>query len=411
MKKLPRVRMELGMQRVLLRGHLTGQIVLWVATLGYAQVYGAAAYGTFALFLGVVNICGLLSCLGFEAALLLPDDSARANRLLSGCLVLVTGSAILVGALLHLPGLAGCIPIATHWLTLAVWGQGVLVIQQEWYTRMGDYGKLGRLWHRQYGLMAILQGLCFFPFPSTGLMVGYALTLGGLGGYFCWQARHCLRLDRLFWRSFRSYWPIIYPDLGGRGVQLLARHIQPLLLLPCFGPKKAAHFFLAQQLLGKPLQALVAGVRSPFLHRTRERLQIGDWPVIRADARRVVIRLSVLVLPVWCLLILTLVLTQSRLPTEWKGLGGVLLLMLPLYLGKTFFSPISGLAPLLQKTNWTFVFNGFLFVWSLLSTGTGHVSQSFEVFLLVYSTGGGLGYLWLLHRFTQYLQQHELASV
>jgi len=411
MKKLPSIRVGIGMQRALLRGHLTGQMVLWVASLGYATVYGAEAYGVFALFLSVVNVCGLLACLGFEIALLLPIGQDEARRLLTGCFLMVTFSTILMGGLLCIFRLAVPLPGPVGWLILAIWGQGILVVRQEWYTRRGDYKKLGRLWQRQYVLMAILQGMCFFPFPDKGLMVGYAWTMGIIGGSFCWQSRHCLRVDRLFTLSFGGYWQIIYLDLGGRGLQLLARHIQPLLLVPCFGPIKAAHFFLAQQLLGKPLQALVAGVRSPFLNRSIARLQTGDWPSIRMDARRVVFRLSVIVLPVWCLLIGVLIATQFWLPAEWQDLGSILLLMLPLYLGKTWFSPISGLAPPLRKTNWTFLYNGFLFGWSLLSVGTGYISQSFHGFLLVYSWGGGLGYLWLHHRFNQYLKDNEMVPV
>ena len=411
MKRLPGIGKGVDWQRGLFRGHLTGQLVLWIATIGYAHLYGAEAYGLFALFLSVVNVCGLLACLGFEVALLLPVDEDEVLRLLSGCLQLVTCSTILVGGLLYLFRLPGNVSLPVGWLALSVWGQGILVVRQEWYTRLADYNKLGRLWQHQYMLMAILQGMGYVLFPVTGLMVGYALALGILGGGFCWQFRHAFRVDRLLTGPFRSYWRVVGPDLGGRGIHLLARHIQPILLVPCFGPKKAAQFFLAQQLLGKPLQALIAAVRSPFLNRSKEWLQAGDWSAIRRDVSRVIRHLSVRVSLVWFLLIAVFNTITAWLPMDWHGLVVVTLFMLPLYAGKVCFSPVSGLAPLLGKTNWTFSFNGFLFVWSLISLGVGYVWQAFPVFLFAYSLGVGLGYFWLYHRFTQYLKHKNEALV
>lgn len=407
---LSRFRMIPAGQAVLLRGHLTGQVVLWLATLCYSQLYGAEAYGTFALFLGLVNVCGFLACLGFEIALLLPDDEEVADRLFSGCFIVVTILAMLMWGLLHLFLLSDSFSIPVDWLMLAIWGQGILVVQHEWYTRHGDWKSLGGLWQTQYVLIAVVQGACFFFDPVCGLMVGYALTLGFLGGRFCWLHFRSFRIDRFLLNTLRTYWPVVCLDLGGRGVQLLAQQIQPFLILPCFGPKKAAHFFLAQQLLGKPLQALMAGHRSPFLRRSKGWVQQGDWSAIRKDARRVVQQMAGLILPFWCSLIIALIVGDSGLPPDWQGLGPTLVGLLPCYLGKICFSPVSGLAPLLRKTHWTFTFNGFLLGWSLFSLVLGFFFQAFQVFLGGYSVGVGLGYVWLHYRFTQLLKQDHVAA-
>lgn len=397
-------------QAVLLRGHLTGQAILWLATLSYSQLYGAEAYGTFALFLGLVNVCGFLACLGFEIALLLPDDEEVADRLFSGCFIVVTILTMLMGGLLHLFLLPDSFSIPSEWLMLAIWGQGILVIQHEWYTRHGDWKNLGRLWQKQYMLIAVVQGACFFIDPVRGLMVGYALTLGFLGGCFCCRYLDSLQVDRFLLNTLCSYWPVVCLDLGGRSIQFLAQQIQPFLILPCFGPKKAAHFFLAQQLLGKPLQALMAGHRSPFLRRSKGWVQQSDWSAIRVDARRVVQQMASLVVPFWCLLIIALLVGNSRLQPDWQGLGPILVGLLPCYLGKICFSPVSGLAPLLRKTNWTFIFNGFLLGWSLFSLVLGFVFQAFQVFVGGYSVGVGLGYVWLHYRFSQLLKQDHVAA-
>ena len=248
---LSRIRKRNMGQPVLLRGHLIGQGVLWLATLCFTQLYGAEAYGTFALFLSLVNICGFLACLGFEIALLLPDDEVVADRLFAGCIIIVTFLTMLIRGLLYLLLLPNCFSIPIDWLMLAIWGQGILVIQHEWYTRHGDWKRLGGLWQAQYVLLAVMQGACFFYYPGNGLMVGYALTLGFLGGRFCCRHLDSFRIDRLLIHTLRSYWPVVCLDLGGRSVQILAQQLQPFFILPCFGPKKAAHFFLAQQLLGE----------------------------------------------------------------------------------------------------------------------------------------------------------------
>jgi len=408
---MPRLRKKIGVQPVLLRGHLIGQIVLWLATLGYTQLYGADAYGIFALFLGLVNVCGLLACLGYEITLLLPADRVEAEQLLSGCFALVTLSAMLVGGLLCFFRLSEYLSIPIGWLVLAIWGQGILVVQQEWCTRQGDWIGLGILWRTQYMAMAVLQGVCYFVCPDNGLMVGYALALGGLGGQSCWRERHSLRLDRFLMGNLRRYWPLVCLDLGGRSVQLLAQQIQPLLILPCFGPKKAAHFFLAQQLLGKPLQALIAGYRGPFLKRSKKSLHQGNGPAIWAEALRTLQQIAYLILPCWCFVIIVLIGSHFWLSPDWRGVGVVLLFLLPLYLGKACFSPISGLAPLLRKSHWTFCFNGFLLGWSLLSLLAGYTSESFHGFLISYSVGVGLGYVQLQHRFRQFLKRGHVASI
>ena len=408
---LSRIRKRNMGQPVLLRGHLIGQGVLWLATLCFTQLYGAEAYGTFALFLSLVNICGFLACLGFEIALLLPDDEVVADRLFAGCIIIVTFLTMLIRGLLYLLLLPNCFSIPIDWLMLAIWGQGILVIQHEWYTRHGDWKRLGGLWQAQYVLLAVMQGACFFYYPGNGLMVGYALTLGFLGGRFCCRHLDSFRIDRLLIHTLRSYWPVVCLDLGGRSVQILAQQLQPFFILPCFGPKKAAHFFLAQQLLGKPLQALMAGYRSPFLQRSKGWMRQRDWSAIRTDARRVVQQMASLIIPFWCSLIIALMVGNSRLQPDWQGLWPILVGLLPFYLGKICFSPVSGLAPLLRRTDWTFIFNGFLLGWSLFSLVLGFLFQAFQVFLAGYSVGVGLGYVWLHYRFAQFLKQDPSLAI
>jgi O-antigen/teichoic acid export membrane protein len=73
----------------LVSGTLVAQIIGFLAYPVITRLFAPSVYGTFAVFLSLVSIITIISCLRYEQAIFLPKDNRDGGAIFYVCLILV----------------------------------------------------------------------------------------------------------------------------------------------------------------------------------------------------------------------------------------------------------------------------------------------------------------------------------
>jgi len=133
----------------LVTGTTVAQVIAVLASPILTRLYGPEAFGFFAIFLSITGIIGVIACMRYELAIMLPENDQDTINLLGLSLVMVgfitvlTGVGLFLGggvilALLQAPGLAPYL-----WLVpLFVCVSGIFLALNYWNSRTRHFGRL-----------------------------------------------------------------------------------------------------------------------------------------------------------------------------------------------------------------------------------------------------------------------------
>lgn len=265
----------------------SGTTLAQVIALGFAPVlawlYAPAAFGTWGIFVALVTILGLVACLRYEYAIVLPDtDAEAANMLAGGVLVALTftglvaiGSSVLASLPLWPGGTGEMLPFL--WLLPpTILARGVAISLEFWNIRTAHFGRIAAIRVAQTtmtGGAQVLLGLV--SGAHAGALIGawsasYILT-AGLLAILTWRSAH-----QLFWRSIG--WRLVlgqlyryrkFPlfDTAGPLLTRTVEHAPVFLLGLFFAPAIVGYYVLAKRLLEMPLKFIGNAIAQVFLQQ------------------------------------------------------------------------------------------------------------------------------------------------
>ena len=133
----------------LVTGTTFAQILVILASPLLTRLFSPEAFGLLAIFTSITKVLGVVSCLRYEFAIMLPDEERDAVNLLALCTAIVTGISLLalpffivfepvIVSVLNAPGLTGYLWLVSPFVFVS----GLFVALNYWNSRTRRYGRL-----------------------------------------------------------------------------------------------------------------------------------------------------------------------------------------------------------------------------------------------------------------------------
>ena len=399
-----------------------GDVLRLVSGTGIAQVigilsipiltrlYAPEAFGMMALFASIAGIIGVVSCLRYELAIVLPDNDREAANLLA----LSLGITVLI-ALFTLPVVAFGRETIAGWVSMpelapylwllppAVLLGGFFKALNYWNTRTKHFTRLSisRVSEATAGngskLTAGFAGYATGGTMIAATVVGQAVATTVLGGQI-------LRDDgRFLWRNIR--WTNIAAGIKRHkkfpiystwaGILNTASWQLPILMLGAFfSPAVVGYYALGFRIFQMPMQLIGRAIGQVFHQRAAEAQNEGNVaPLVEDTFRRLVV---ISLFPILLLMVIGPELYVVAFGRDWAESGYYAQLLAPLALFWFISSPISSLyfvlEQQLQALKWQFA----LFLTTLASLSIGVYCNSVTIILLLLMLSGIIVYGYLI---------------
>ena len=395
----------------LVSGTAVAQILTVATAPLITRLYGPEAFGLFALFISVVNILLVISCLRYELAIMLPKEDKEAVNVLGVSLVFVVVTS---GLLIPLVGWFG--RSFARWLKspelgeylylvpLAIFFGGTFLALNYWNSRKRQFGRLSVARVTGASTTTSIQlGAGFSGIVSGGGLIAafvagsFASTLL-LGGQIWRQDRTLiqqnLKLTRMIavlkrYRKFPLY------DAWAGLLNAISWQLPVFLLSTFFSSAVVGYYALGNQLLRLPMSLIGNSIAQAFFPRAAEANIDGTLAIVVEDTFRYLVMLGMF--PMFLLAIVGRDLFVSFFGSNWAE-AGVYTQILSIWMFFWFISsPLSTLFRVLEKQEFSLGLNIIIFISRFVSIAIGGWLNNARLALLLFAISGLIlyGYLGL----------------
>lgn len=400
----------------LVSGTGLAQVITLLAAPILTRLYAPEAFGVAALFASITGILGVLACMRYELAIVLPDNDREAANLLAVSLVmtvLIAGLTIPVigygsDQILAWVNMSELAPYL--WLIpLAVLAHGIFTALNYWNTRTKHFTRLSiaRVTSQVAGTGSSL-GLGLAGYASGGSLI--AASLGGqavattvLGGQI-WRDNGRFLLSSITWRGM---WAGVkrhrkFPLYSSWGALINTASWQiPILMLGAFfSPAIVGFYSLGYRLIQMPLSLIGGAISQVFFQRGAEARNSGDLGrLVEGLFNRMLI---IGLLPSMILMVIGADLFAFVFGAEWREAGVFTQILAPWALVWYLSSPLSTIYAIQEKQKMEFVMHGTIFITRFFAITIGGFIGSPRLAVTLFSAGGILAYGYLLYMIFSY---------
>lgn len=395
-------------------GTTFAQALSVLATPILTRIYGPESYGLSALFVSIVASVGVVSCLRYELAIMLPKRDEDAANLLAASLILAGVISVLTIPITYYVGNFIILSLKSPalnpylWLIpLAVFLNGVVLAFNYWISRT-----------RHFGSLSVARVASSIATTGTQLGAGFAgYATGGslIIANIIGSAASAIMLGVRVWGSNM---PLLKSSLSRQGIldgmkryakfplidswsallNTLSWQLPVFLLSTFFSPTVVGYYGLSMMVLQFPATLIGGAISQVFFQRAAEAKFEGKLSKVVEDT---VLRLAVLGL--FPMLLLSVMGKEAFIVvfgTAWSE-AGFYSQILALWIFITFIaSPISTLLSIFEKQGSSLIFNiillimraGALVVGGLLGNARTAIALFALVGIVIYS----MLFFWLL---------------
>ncbi|MBW1834318.1 MAG: oligosaccharide flippase family protein, partial [Deltaproteobacteria bacterium] len=368
-----------------------------------ARLFAPEAFGVAALFTSITGIMGVVACLRYELAIMLPKTDEEAANLLAVSLFfvfIITGISVLIiffagdviVGLLNSPDLKKYL-----WLVpITVFVTGIFTALNYWNSRTKHFGRLSiaRVVSSVVAQTTKL-GAGFAGFVSGGVLIGTGI-LGQivstvvLGGQIWRDDRHLFKAS-IRWKKMiagmkrHKKFPIY--NTWSALLNTASQQLPTIMLAFYFSPKIVGFYALGKTVLSMPMNMVGGAVAQVFFQKASEaHNRTGNLSQVVEEVFKRLVSLGI-----FPILLLTLIGEDFFIVAfgaRWAE-AGVYMQILGLWIFFQFISsPISTLFAVLEKQHYGLFFNSILLVTRAMSLIIGGMTGDvkFTLFLLA-STG------------------------
>lgn len=373
----------------MLRGRFARDTLALVVGLGAAQsisiigapiltrLYTPTEFGIFSAFSTLVGTVGVLACLTYEAAIVLPKEDEDAGTLVALCAVIAVtvasiaalagaGAAPRIAALVKSPPLAGWLAWAPAML-LAI---GFYQAWTYWCTRRRQFVRIG--------LSRIGQALGTFVVQVAGhgpggliagavvgQVVGTACVVAGQRPGSRWTRRIAEMTEALTrYRQFPMY------SSWGTFMSVGSYQAVPLLLATFFGPATAGLYFLVYRLASLPMSLVGTAMGQVILQRAAERCAAGE-SLAGLVEQSLATMIRAAIIPFAALALVAPPVFGWLFGQAWIESGSFLRLMVPLFFMQFLTAPVSMVLIALERQRTVALVQAAMFAGALAAIFTG----------------------------------------
>ncbi len=386
----------------LVTGTVVAQGITVVLSPLLTRLYAPREFGVWALFSSITTIIGVVACLRYEVAIMLPEGDEEAASLLGVSLLAIAAVsvavfvAVLAGRSAIVSALKAPELAQYMWLVpLAVFVNGVLLALSYWSTRKRRFSRLSAVRVGASATSSAVQlGLGYWGFVTAGSLIasslaGTAVSTTALGVQIARDDAAVLR-QGWTWSDLRRgiYRHRKFPLYGSLSVLLNSISWQlPAILLQRFFTAEVVGFYsLGNRLLRLPMDLLGGTIGQVFFQRAAAVRATGRLPeIVEAAYRRLV---TISLAPMLVLGIVGTDLFRLAFGARWAE-AGVYTQILSLW---TFFwfisSPLSSLFSVLEMQEFGLKLNVLILGTRLLSLGAGGLMGDARLALMLFAASG-----------------------
>ncbi|HPJ95071.1 MAG TPA: oligosaccharide flippase family protein [Deltaproteobacteria bacterium] len=390
----------------LVTGTTFAQFLVILAAPILTRLYAPDAFGVLALFASITSILGVIACLRYELAIMLPEKDEEAANLLGVSLTFVVIVSLLTVPLvwwgkdpvirwLNAPGLASYL-----WLVpVMVFIHGVFLALNYWNSRTKHFGRLSiaRVTSSLTTTTGKL-GVGFMGYATAGTIIGatvagQAVATSVLGGQI-WRDDRKMFFKSIRWKEMRK--GIVrhkkFPLLSSWSafMNTTSSHLPPLMLAMFFSPVVVGFFALGHRLLSMPMNFIGSAIAQVFYQRASAAKYDGTYDSIVRNAFTKLLTLGLF--PILLVMIAGKDLFSFFFGSQWSEAGVYAQILAPWIMFQFISSPISTLFSVLEMQGQGLVFNSLLLATRIASLMVGGLLNSILIALMLYSITGSIMY-------------------
>lgn len=400
----------------LLTGTTAAQIITILTAPLISRLYDPDAFGTLAVFVSLISIVGIIICLRYEQAILLPDKDEEASNIFALSLFItfvISGISvflILIGRnwlpeRLNAPELTSFLWLIPFSLLI----QGIVYSFSNWQVRKKRFGRLSAARvSASFTTSALPITLSFFKLNPAGVLIfswasGLLITISSLSQQILAKDRHFLR-HNISWSGMKQVliryrkFPLV--DVWGAFLSNLSWQLPSLMLSAYFSSEVVGFYSLSNRMILLPMTLVGGAVAQVFFQRTAELR--NDAAQLQVTVEMVFRRLVALgLMPVIVLVLHGEGLFRLVFGSQWAE-AGVYAQILGVWLIFLFISsPMSTLFFVMEKQEQALIVHLLILCSRFTALIIGGRSQNIYLTLWLWSGSGVVIYggltLWLLH--------------
>lgn len=386
----------------LVTGTTLAQIVVVLASPLLTRLYGPEAFGFLALFTSITSIIGVLVCMRYELAIMLPKTEREAVNLLALSLisvVVVSGLTLLalffagntLLSLLKAPGLAPYLILIPPFVFI----NGIFLALNYWNSRTRQYGRLSvarvtnSLTTTGTQLETGIAGYATGGSLISANLVGSLVSTAVLGGQI-WRDDRTLLSSNLSWREIlaglKRYKKFPLFDSLSALLDAVSWQLPVLLLAAFFSPVIVGFYALGFRILQFPMSLIGSAIAQVFFQRAAEAHKSGDLAFLVQNTLTVLLR--IIVFPMLILAVVGPDIFVVVFGEEW-GEAGIYIQILSVWALFWFlYSPISTIYVVLEKQKFGLIFNVFNILTCSISLLIGGMMGNVFIGLTLFSLSG-----------------------
>lgn len=371
------------------------------------RFFAPEAFGVLAIFASMTGIVGVIVCLRYELAIMLPDSNEEAANILGvsllSVIIMTSLSALIVWlgnekiiSLLHAPQLKNYL-----WLVpVAIFIQGIFLALNYWNSRTKHFGRLS--------VAQIISSLTtqttklaagFAGFVSGGVLIGTSIlgsivSTGMLGGQI-WRDDKKFFLNHIHWKDIRKGYirykkfPLI--DTWGGLLNAISWQLPALMLSSFFSVSVVGLYALGLAVIKAPLSIISSALSQVFFQKAcDEKNSKGNNAELVENLMDKLMFISIL--PTAVLAMVGEELFAVVFGGQWAEAGRYTQILAPWLFFWFISSPLSYLFTVYERQGLSFSVHLIIFVTRVVSLYIGGIYHNIYLALGLFSVTGIVAY-------------------
>jgi len=408
----------------LVTGTTIAQAIGILASPILTRLYGPEAFGLFAIFTSITSIIGVIACMRYELAIMLPERDEDAINILGLCMLMVVVITVFTTVIIFFGGglitnLLQASGLKTYlWLVPPfVFMSGIFLALNYWNSRTRQFGRLSvaRITN-SFGTTTVQLGAGLSGFTSGGSLIGAGLVgmlvSTGVLGLQIWRDDDVKFKKSVKWRGIikvmKRYKKFPLIDSISALLNTISWQLPVILLSAFFSPVIVGFYALGMRVLQLPMSFIGGALAQVFFQRASEAKRNNQLSMLVEDVFRVLISIGL-----FPILILTLIggdIFTVLFGRIWEE-AGIYTQILGIYMFVWFISsPLSTIYIVLEKQDFGLKYNFANFITRLVSLVIGGMMESIHIALILFALSGLFVYGYLCTSLIKYSNVSLLKS-
>ncbi len=371
------------------------------------RFFASDAYGVAALFLSITSIIGILACLRYELAIMLPKTNEEAANILGVCfcstvLITIITAVVVIFCESYIIQMTNAPELKKYlWLIpVAIFLTGISSALSYWNTRTKHFGRISVLQViSAVATQATKIAAGFAGFVSGGILImtgilGSIVLATALGGII-WKNDKKLFIENVRWKGitagFVRFKKFFIIDTWGGLLNTISWQLPALMLSSFFSISIVGFYALGLSIIMRPLSIISGSLSQVFFQKASEEKNLQGNNALLVE--RLMDRLMFIgILPITVLAVVGEEIFSVIFGARWFEAGRYAQILAPWLFFWFISSPLSTIFLVYERQGTAFLVNFIIFLTRVISLYIGGIQQNIYLALGLFSATGVVAY-------------------